>query len=239
MAANKITDVGSAFFKFAREGFTYNLQVLPDVITASAALFAILFQSPPLATLGTAFLLMPWVHKGVAGFLGSVLPDMTTVSGDVDRCSGRFPGATYTSLLGFGGNAVSLITTDKVPSYYSMFVGFLAGWIGVLPGLYAKELAAAPEKARASTGGLVILGILCATVIVYRILSNCESFFPVAIGLLSGFAVGVLAVMGVAWVSDRRATNVLSLPLIRSKTEDGKPIYVCDRGEKTGNPNNQ
>jgi len=36
-------------------------------------------------------------------------------------------------------------------------------------------------------------------------------------------------VLGVAWISERRMTNILGLPLIRGKAPDGKPIYVCER----------
>jgi peptidoglycan/LPS O-acetylase OafA/YrhL len=126
-------------------------------------------------------------------------------------------------------NSIFSVYTDGWPSYYSTFIGFLAGWIGALPALYAKELKASPEKHAASTAGLVILVCLALIVMVYRITSDCEGFMSVSLGLLAGFAIGLLLVIFAAWISDRRATNVLGLPLIRNKAAEGQPIYVCER----------
>jgi hypothetical protein len=115
------------------------------------------------------------------------------------------------------------------PSYYSVFLGYLVGWIGALPVLYSKELDASPRKKGASILGLIVLGLTVITASIYRIQSGCDSLFGVFVGLLAGIFVGGLLVFGIAWISDRRMTNLFGLPLIRGKAEDGKPIYVCER----------
>jgi uncharacterized membrane protein len=127
---------------------------------------------------------------------------------------------------------------DAWPSYYSTFVGFLAGWIGTLPAIYAKELATSPQRAASVSGGIVMLAILCIMTMIFRISSDCESFMSTAIGLVGGFFIGLAVVLAVAWATDKKATNILGMPLIRSKTEEGKPIYVCERpGAKEENEN--
>ena len=217
-------------YAFIRDGFKYNLQVLPDTLTSASLLFALLFQSPPMAALGISMILIHYIHKGASRFMGSILPGMASSPSDIDTCSGRFPGATYQSLLGFNaGRMFGAEESGTWPSYYSTFMGFLAGWIGTLPSLYARELAASPERAKATTGGIGLLVILLFIVMIYRIVSECEGFASISVGLLIGFAAGLSLVLFASWLTDRRATNILGMPLIRGKTETGEPIYACVR----------
>ncbi len=226
---------GESLIAFATEGFKYNLQVLPDVLLSSTLLFSLLFQSPPLAVFGTGMLLLNFIHKGLAAFTQTYIPNMTYNPANYDRCAGRFPGATYSTLFKTVQNTVFSTRTDGWPSYYSTFMGFMAGWIGALPSLYATELAAVPEKKAATTAGLIILTVLLLLVMIYRIQAECEGFMSISMGLLAGFVIGVGLVMLTAWATDRRATNVLGLPLIRNKAADGQPIYVCERPVKDAN----
>lgn len=220
----------AAIVEFVQTTFEYNLQVLPDTLTAASILFAVLFQSPPMATLATALVSVTFLHGKMASVLQQVIPGLAKGSTDSYRCSGRFPGISYESLLGLGSRNFAG-SAEAWPSFYSTFVGFLAGWVGTLPALYATEIAAQPQRAASTMGGIAILAVLCLTVMLYRISSGCESFTSTSVGLLAGFLMGLAIVLLVAWLSDRRLTNVLGLPLIRGKAEDGKPIYVCERGQ--------
>ena len=219
-----------SLLSFAVEGFKYNLQVLPDVITASAILFAMLFQSPPMAALGAALFAVTFLHRGFASLLSSIIPDLIAAPQDANKCSGRFPGVSYQTLLGFANSGSLGSPVDSAwPSYYSTYIGFLAGWIGTLPAIYANELAASPKRASSVYFGIVNLAILCVAVMIYRISSECESFMSTSIGLVGGFFIGLGVVLLASWLTDRRATNILGMPLLRSKAADGKPIYVCER----------
>jgi hypothetical protein len=230
MSATKVLDEMSSLVNFATEGFKYNLQVLPDVIKASALLFALLFQSPPMAVFSAATMLIGLLHTGLAKGMASVFPNMMSTPGNADRCAGTFPGVSYGRFFGMTQSGTSGKLSDTAwPSYYTTFMGFLAGWIGALPTLYAQELSISPKKSVAATGGLVTLGILLLVVMVYRISSECDTFLSTSVGLTAGFLIGLMLVFAVAYISDRRATNMLALPLIRNKAEDGKPIYVCER----------
>ncbi len=220
---------GDSFFSFATEGFKYNLQVLPDVLLSATLLFSVLFQSAPLALMGTAMVLLHFLHKGMAEFTRLYIPNMTYQPADYTKCAGRFPGATYSMAFNYLREGIFSTYTDGWPSYYATFMGFLAGWIGALPSLYAQELQAVPEKKAASTAGLVLLALVLILVMIYRIQSECEGFMSVSMGLLAGFMVGLGLVYLTAWATDRRGTNMLGLPLIRNKAADGKPIYVCER----------
>lgn len=229
MAANYSNEKFKELFGYISEGFKYNLQVLPDIVTSSAILFGILFQSAPMAVFAGALVFVSFLHKYIAEFVGSVVPGLATSS--EFKCSGQFPGVTFSHLMGLSGNSqFGKVSTQKVPSYYTLLMGFIIGWIGSLPTIYSQEIQASPTKKTSTFLGMLSLWGLAALVIIHRIFaSSCEGFVSVITGLLLGFGIGLLLVFGISHLSERRATNLLGLPLMRDKAADGKPIYVCDR----------
>jgi len=211
-------------------GFKYNLQVFPDTISAAALLFALMFQSPAFAGFFASTLLLNVLHPVIAGFFSQVF-NGTISAGDTERCTGRFPGASYERLIGaVSGSSFGQLDEAHWPSYYSTYLGFIVAYMGLLPIVYNAEIEASPKKKAAAAGGLVALGVLVFLCGAYRALSSCDTIGGILIGVGAGAFIGAACLIFLAWISDRRITNILNLPLLRNRMKDGKPIYVCDRG---------
>jgi hypothetical protein len=220
----------TAFSNFIGAGFRYNLQTLPDTLTAAVFLFAVLFQSPPLAALTGSIVVLNMLRPPLARFLSHFMGDTAIPSTEGSRCSGHFPGVSFERILEMSStNGFGQLDFEGFPSYYSMFLGFLGAYVGTLPYIYQREIAYSPKRNAATTGGLVVLGLIVAIGTIYRIMSQCETPTSMGVGLFGGAVVGFLCVGFLAMISERRLTNILSFPLIRNKTTDGKPIYVCEK----------
>ena len=234
----KTLDSVSALFKFAADGFKYNLQTFPDTISAAAFLFTILFQSPPLGALTGSILALnvtaPMIQKFLSGFIG----DSAIVNNEADRrCSGHFPGVSFERILQLSDTkSFSDLDHNGVPSYYSMFLGFLSVYVGALPIIYSKEISYSPRRQASTTYGIVILVLVVLMCSLYRLISTCENAISLVVGLAAGGLVGLFCVGFLAYISDRRLTNILSFPLIRNRAADGKPIYVCEKALKKPPP---
>jgi hypothetical protein len=219
-----------AFLNTVGSGLRYNLQVFPDTVTAAALVFALLFQSPAFATLGGSSILLSLIHPQIAHFFSNFVPEIID-SGPEARCSGHFPGTVsferIMSMKNSGG--FGSLSYTGWPSYYNVFVGFIISYIGTLPFLYKNELDASPKRKASMILGYVVIAITLAILVMYRLISGCDTFMGVFVGSLVGIVFGFLMVLLFAYVSDRRLTNILGLPLMRDKAEDGKPIYVCER----------
>jgi hypothetical protein len=228
----------SALLKFAADGFKYNLQTFPDTISAAAFLFTILFQSPPLGALTGSILALnvsaPMLQKFLSGFIG----DSAVVNNEADRrCSGHFPGVSFERILQLSDTkSFSDLDHNGVPSYYSMFLGFLSVYVGSLPIIYSKEISYSPRRKASTTYGIVILVLVVLMCTLFRLMSTCENMVSLTVGILAGGLFGLFCVGFLAYISDRRLTNILSFPLIRNRAADGKPIYVCEKAIKKRTP---
>jgi hypothetical protein len=230
MAANKLLTEVNSFIDFAQTGFKYNLQIFPDTLTAATFLFAVLFQSPPLATLSGSIILLNFIHPMLGGFLSSFI-NGAVGSDDIGRCSGRFPGVSFDRLTSMSASrGFGALETGGWPSYYNVFLGFLTAYVGTLPFIYEKELAASPKRRSAVIFGQILIAVVLIMGVVYRVGSGCDTFFGTIIGLVAGGVIGLAFSLFFAWISERRLTNILAFPLIRDRAVDGKPIYVCAKG---------
>lgn len=215
---------------FINTAFKYNLQVFPDTITAGALLFSMLFQSPPLATLGASLVLLNFLHPSIAAFTTRTVSATLGADADPGMCSGHFPGVSYEDLLSISSErTMGSLNRPGWPSFYSVFMGWLAAWVGALPALYNREIASSPRRMAAATFGLIVLALVLLTALVYRVGSGCDTVFGMLVGIAVGALISGLLVFGLAWISDRRLTNLLNFPLIRGRAGDGKPIYVCKK----------
>jgi hypothetical protein len=234
----KTLDSVSALLKFAADGFKYNLQTFPDTISAAAFIFTILFQSPPLGALTGSILALnvtaPMLQKFLSGFIG----DSAVVNNEADRrCSGHFPGVSFERILQLSDTkSFSDLDHNGVPSYYSMFLGFLSVYVGSLPIIYSKEISYSPRRKASTTYGIVILVLVVVMCTLFRLMSTCENMVSLTVGILAGGLFGLFCVGFLAYISDRRLTNILSFPLIRNRAADGKPIYVCEKAIKKRTP---
>jgi hypothetical protein len=220
----------SGLFTFVGEGFKYNIQILPDTLFAAVLLFTLLLQSGQFAALGGTLFGLNLLHPVLARFLSGVLPGLVGAKSDVSKCAGRFPGISFENVLGRATSGTfGELDYAGWPSYYSMFLGCLAAYLSAMPVLYRKEADASPNRNAAMLAGLVVMALLIVLCGTYRVYSGCESLGGLLVGLVAGALVGGLAVMALAWASNREYTNLLQFPLIRDCAADGKPIYVCAR----------
>jgi hypothetical protein len=73
------------------------------------------------------------------------------------------------------------------------------------------------------------MGLLAIMFTIYRVFTECDTILSVIVGLFLGFLYGYIMEIVIAMSSDRRMTNLLNIPLISDRAEDGKPIYVCKK----------
>ena len=229
-SAKVVVDRATVIAQSASNAFFFNLNYLPDTILGGLVLFSLLIQSVPLGILAILMLSLEWIHAGSSSFLAEVLPGVHGPSSDVQRCSGHFPGISFERLTTMASQIGTMATMNNgFPSYYMMFFGALFGYMIGMGHTYSLELQGMPQRRIAVQSGVFIMGLLTIMFTIYRIFTGCDNLLSVLIGLFLGLLYGYGMELLIAMFSDRTLTNLMNIPLIRDRAEDGKPIYVCKK----------
>lgn len=210
--------------EYLTSGFMYTVQVFPDTILVGTLLYALILQSPQLTALGLTLLSVSFFQPLAGSFFKQIVPESLRVYDSTGRESGRFPGLSYERVqLGLFGK----MTDDEWPSYYSMFLGVLLGYVGFIPAVFEKELDASKVRSKSVSFGIGFLAIIFAGLLLYRYIANIESLLSIGVGSIGGFILGGILMSIISATTQRRAVNLLNLPLIGDSLTSKKPLYVC------------
>ena len=142
---------------------------------------------------------------------------------DPDKnCSSKFYSMTFSDIgqvlrsdsISYGVYVLSLAS-----SYFISSTRFLKDEYEVLSSSY-------------TTRTYVTMSLLAGITILYasfRVATGCETISSVSIGLVLGLIVGYFLVYQNTQLLNKNSINFLGIPLLRNKTADNQPIYICSQ----------
>jgi hypothetical protein len=209
---------------------TYNFQLLPESLICGMIILSIVLVNQPLIVLaagatGTQVLtsvvgkLIMRYAEGNAQLTGSKCAEV---------CSPGFLGKSWYRLLN-GGRAPELLWHPIAPSVYLATIAFFVGFGLALLQIYKEEIDAKVVSRSTLTMMAIVSLILLAMAVVFRIGNGCDSMFGAVGGVLLGIMLGYLGSIMISYFTNRRATNVWGIPLIRDRINNGSALYVCPR----------
>ena len=207
----------------------YNLQLLHESLITGIIILAIVLVSKTLLVLaagaGLTQLLASTVGKLVTRFMeGSSMSDRKCA----ERCSPGFLGKAAIRLAN-GGQTPELLWHPVAPSVYLATVGYFVGVGLALLQIYKDEIDAKVVNRSTLTGTAIVSLIILVMAIVFRVSHGCETLFGAIGGILLGLLIGYLGCITIGYLTDRRATNVWGIPLIRDRINGGSALYVCPK----------
>jgi len=205
----------------------FNLQILPDTLITGVILLAIVLANPALVALATGAAGTQLLTSSVGQLImkmGGISDARPTSS--LDMCNSGFISKSWDRLLR-GPNAPELLWHPAAPSVFMSTIGFFFGYgLGLLQ-LYKEEIDAKVVP-RASLITTTIIGLLIViAALTFRIWSGCESILGAVAGVLLGLALGYMGSVTLGYATDRKATNLWGIPLLRDRINNGSPLYIC------------
>lgn len=201
-------------------------RLLPDSLLIGSAILALATQSFSM-TVFFAILLetagLNAILQTLFGFLDKnrLLP--TIAAADV-KCKSGFMSPTLSTFSTL--KASDLKTAFPSPSIF--FLSTAASYI--ITSLYTlkDEL----EQLGSDYSARYYLAIFASflfllTMTSYRLYNGCDTVGPATLSLLAGGIVGSLLVMQNLLLLGKDSINLIGVPLLRERTSDKKPIYVC------------
>lgn len=212
------------------------IRILPDSILFGSLFIALLTQSYPTVMFAVAML--------EAGIAGGLLQAFFTYM-DILHTAPANPENPSSCVSGYMTPTLETLFTickDKlcsgkissgVPSYPVFFLTTAISYIIGSMYMQKQELEAlGPAYAARFYIALFASFLLLVLVTFYRLANGCDTLGILIFTLLFGFLIGVGLIYQNTYLLGRDSTNLTGVPLLRERTRDGKPLYICP--QKTG-----
>jgi hypothetical protein len=201
-----------------------SIRIFPDSLVLGVALLSIISLNRAYALLLLAMMEVMGVQRILASFLGGIAPIAGGSGAFSSICQ---PGFSFPNTM-----RISLLETlgkpSAFPSPVMFFIAAITTYMVASLQEFEKELNTLGADLSARTqAALFLSGILILAVFMMRLTYGCETFGSVFMSLLVGLLAGYGSFAFHRSVFGREGVNVLSLPLIRTMDERGKPLYVC------------
>jgi hypothetical protein len=214
--------VDMAFWTATFHSILYVFQILPEVLVCGMVLLSLLLSNSSVATVAAALGATQFLTGAVGSILMRVMPGIAKPTSSLDVCNQGHIGRAWTHLLNPAQNWIA-----STPTPYMTTLGFFGGWGWALQQLYAEEIRAGVAAPIVGTTVTFLLIMLLG--FVFRWGSGCETLAGAAIGLAFGAAAGYMGAFSIGMTTERRATNIWGIPLLRDRIHGGAAVYVCPK----------
>lgn len=201
-------------------------RLFPDSILFGSLFFALVSQSYPMAIFSLSMVetaaVATLLQKALTYLdFGRTLPSLTE---DIGICSPSIGTPSLESLIRLNEDSIS----SGFPSFPIFFVSTACAYVVGSVWSQKRELEAlGPEYSARFYIAVAITTLLLFTSIGFRLAFGCEGVGTLILTTLLGLVLGGLLIFQNNYLLGRDSTNFSGIPLLRERTKDGKPLYVC------------
>ena len=201
-------------------------RLFPDSILFGSFFFALVSQSYPMSI----FVVSMLETSAIAGLLQKLMTyldfarSLPNLNEDPSKCYPSALSPSLESLLRFNQDSLS----SAFPSFPIFFISTASAYVVGSVWAQKRELEAlGPEYAARFYIAIAITTLLLFTSIAFRLSYGCEGVGTLLVTTLFGLVLGGLLIFQNNSLLGRDSTNFSGIPLLRERTKDGKPLYVC------------
>lgn len=202
------------------------LRVLPDGIVFGSALLALVTQSYSTAIFAGSMVEATMVASALRWLfsyldLFHLAPSQPS---DPSQCVSSYATPTLETLTYFGKESIGA----SMPSFPSFFTATATAYVVGSMYTQKQELEALGPSYSARFYIAIFASFLLLVVqSTYRIATGCDGVGTLIMSMVFGFILGGLLVYQNNSLFGRDATNLTGVPLLRERTREKKPLYVC------------
>jgi hypothetical protein len=196
--------------------------LLPDAIVFGSLLIGILTTSHVQILFFFSLLESLGFLYGIQAFVASIYG----ASKNNNKCKSKYHNLSFTDLiptLSASNPPYTMYIVSFASTYIAASLYSLQEELDVLDGGYKKKY----------TTSATILGIATILYGIYLLIFKCagtngfDNIGYILLASVSGFAIGLLILQQNVQLFGKSSINFLGIPLLRNKTADGSPIYLC------------
>lgn len=207
------------------------MRLFPDALVVVSGIFAILMQSVPYGVFCGSLVEATIIYRLIkfaasyANVTGIIQP---TAESFTSQCRSGFvyPSASMLSMSMFGEESLG----QSFPSIPIYMLATASAYVFSSLNQQTKELEAlGPAYSSRYYMSAILLLMLLAFFIMFRVAFNCESVGVQLISALIGIVIGYLLVQQNLRLFGPQSINLIGIPLLRNRTAGGKKLYVCPK----------
>ena len=199
---------------------------LPDSLVTGITVIAILLGNQSLFTVAASSIFMQALVTGIGYLVIRFNPDSAITRASAEPCVAGYINNYWAQVRGGRNN----MDHPYAPSLYMATISFFAGWGIGLQQLYADEINQGVLNSSQTTAMLIVALVLVLVSMIFRtFVIQCETLVGALIGLATGLAIGYLLCIAIGASTERTATNIWGMPLLRDRINNGSPIYTCPK----------
>jgi hypothetical protein len=204
----------------------FNAQILPESLMCGIIILAVLLGNKSIFAVAAGAGLTQLLAMGVGRIVMKFKPESAMIRSSMDTCTSGYVGQSWDRLLR-GSATPDLLWHPLSPSVYLATIGFFSGWGFGLQQIYKEEIDAGVVDSGLMTSMTVVTLLLLTLALVFRTYSGCETVVGAIGGAAFGLLLGYLLCVALGFSTDRRATNIWGIPLLRDRINDGAAVYIC------------
>lgn len=201
-------------------------RLLPDSILFGSFFLALMSQSYAMSMFVVSMLeasVIAVALRKLMTFL-DISRTLPPISEDPEMCMPSTFAPSLESLVFFTEDAIG----SGVPSFPLYFLSVASAYVVGSVWTQKRELEAlGPQYAARFYIAVAVTTILLFTMMAYRLSYSCDGPGTLIVTSLIGFVVGGLLLYQNYFLLGRDSTNFSGIPLLKERTKDGKPLYVC------------
>lgn len=212
-----------------------SVRLLPDSVVFGAFFLALLTQSYSMTIFAVSLIEASLLGLGIRNFFTYADLFHTAPSTTDNRavCYSGYYTPTLETLLGFGPGSI----TSAFPSFPVFLLATASSYVVGTMLDQQKELEAlgANYSSRFYIALFAVFFFL-SVITMYRLVYACEGLGVLLASVLLGLLIGAGLVFQNIRLLGRDSTNLVGIPLLRERTRDGKPLYVCPQQTSNTSP---
>jgi hypothetical protein len=208
----------------------YNLQILPESLMTGILILAIVLANQALLAMAAGAAGTQLLTGAIGRIIMRMSSNAAVPTSSMDMCTTGFIGKSWDRLFRASPDQ---FWHPRAPSVYMATIGFFIGYGLALQNLYKEEIDAKVMSRASLMTTAVISCLLLITAFVFRISSGCETILGAVGGAALGLMIGYLGCIALGYATDRRATNLWGIPLLRDRINNGSALYICPKEEET------
>lgn len=207
---------------FIKPNISEQIRLLPDSLLIGSFFVALVTQSFPLTIFAITLIEASFIGSGIRRVATMLDLKGTAMIGGKEEC---FNESTTLEKM------MSILSDPQKSAIPSPPMFILATAFSYVISAMADQKDELTALGPAFSSRFYIAGfasfLLLNLVGFYRLAYGCEGIGVLIMSILFGILLGALLMFQNRNLFGREATNVTGIPLLRERTRDGKPIYVC------------